>query len=107
MPRLSRSSPAEWRWSQWWIVPAILIGLTLADAVTWLQRGYPDCGDPDPLRRPAAVVLLVMTLFALLSIVVGIVRLVRRYYSGYVWLLQPIAVVLAWLATVGNTLCSS
>ena len=51
--------------------------------------------------------LLVMTLFALLAIVVGIVRLVRRDYSGYVWILQPIAVVLTWLATVGNTLCSS
>ena len=68
--------------------------LTLADAIAWLARGYPDCTASDPLRRPAAVVLLALTLFALLAVVVGIVRLVRRDYSSYVWILHPVAVVL-------------
>jgi hypothetical protein len=48
-----------------------------------------------------------MTLFALVAFILGIVRIVARDYSGFIWLLLLIAVVVAWSAAVDKYQCSS
>ncbi len=108
-PKPTDESVGEWRWSRWWVVPAILTILTLVDAVGWSARQqYTDCGTLENLGSLLlGVWLAVMTLFAIGAFIVGIVRIAGRDYSGFIWLLQPTAVVFAWLEAAGKYQCFS
>jgi hypothetical protein len=67
---------------------------------------FVDCGTETTADNLSALGLAAMTFVAPVALIVGLVRLSRRDYSGVIWLLQLLVLLFAWLAAWPHLYCS-